>query len=99
MQQNDDDDDAEFFCVMVDRRKALSHISSRYHCQILTIANLGHAASRIWTCAEPEFKFIPVLTDLGAATQYIFKMINVYVKLLVQVADAEAEKIYPGSRQ
>ena len=24
--------------------------------EILTIANLRHAASRIWTCAEPEFR-------------------------------------------
>ena len=24
--------------------------------KILTIANLRHAASRIWTCAEPEFR-------------------------------------------
>ena len=24
--------------------------------EILTIANLGHAASRLWICAEPEFK-------------------------------------------
>ena len=24
--------------------------------EILTIANLQHAASRIWTCAEPEFR-------------------------------------------
>ena len=24
--------------------------------EILTIANLWHAASRVWTCAEPEFR-------------------------------------------
>ena len=35
------------FCGMVDRRKAFSLISSRGHCQ---------RGSRIWTCAEPEFR-------------------------------------------
>ena len=33
------------FCGMVDRRKAFSLISSRDNCQ-----------SRVWTCAEPEFR-------------------------------------------
>ena len=42
------------FCGMADRRKALSLISSRV--EVLTIANLRHASSRVWTCAEPEFR-------------------------------------------
>ena len=44
------------FCGMVDRRKVFSLIFSWDHCQILTIANLRHAASRVWTCAESEFR-------------------------------------------
>ena len=44
-------------CGMVDRRKAFSLISSRdYLSKILTIENLRHALSSVWTCAEPEFK-------------------------------------------
>ena len=45
--ENDDDELMNYFCGMVDRRKAFSLISSRDHCQILTIANLRHAASRV----------------------------------------------------
>ena len=46
------------FCDMVNRRKVSSLIFSRTPLsEILTIANLQHAASRIWTCAEPEFRF------------------------------------------
>ena len=45
------------FCGIVDRRKVFSLISSRHQrSEILTIANLRHAASRIWTCTEPEFR-------------------------------------------
>ena len=44
------------FCGMIDRPKTFSLISSRDHSQILTIANLQHAASRVWTCTEPEFR-------------------------------------------
>ena len=51
------DDDDKLFCGMVDRRKAFSLISSWSHCQrILTISNLRRTASKIWTCAEPEFR-------------------------------------------
>ena len=50
-------DDWVVFCGMVDRRKAFSLISSGDHCQeIRTIANLRHAASRVWTCAELEVR-------------------------------------------
>ena len=48
-------------CGMIDQRKAFSLISSGDHCQmclsVLTIANLWHAASRVWACAESEFRF------------------------------------------
>ena len=42
------------FCGMVDRRKA--YFQPGPLSEILTIANLRHAASRFWTCAEPEFR-------------------------------------------
>ena len=44
------------FCGMVadERRLALFAAGT----EILTIANLWHAASRVWTCAEPEFRLI-----------------------------------------
>ena len=45
-----------FFCGMVDGRKAFSLPSSRNHGQ-RSIANLRYVASRFWTCAEPEFRF------------------------------------------
>ena len=45
------------FCGMVDRRKAEPYFQLGPLSEILTIANLRHAASRIWACAEPEFRF------------------------------------------
>ena len=50
---SDDDDDDDLFLWYGWPVKSL--ISSRDHC--LTIANLRHAASRVWTCAELEFRF------------------------------------------
>ena len=50
-----DDDELKMMnclCGMVDWRKAFILISSRD----LTIANLRHTASRVWACAEPEFR-------------------------------------------
>ena len=45
------------FCGMVDQRKVFSLISSQDHCQRSSpLQTCKHAASRIWTCAEPEFK-------------------------------------------
>ena len=41
------------FCGRVDRRKAFIAL----YTEIFTIPNLQHAASRIWTWAEPEFRF------------------------------------------
>ena len=46
----------DYLCGMVDRLKTFSLISSRDNWEILTTSNLRHATSRIWTCAEPEFR-------------------------------------------
>ena len=44
-------------CGMVGRQKAFSLISSRDQLtEILPYATFRLAASKIWTCAEPEFK-------------------------------------------
>ena len=56
---DDDDDDVMIncFCGMAEQRKAFRIISSQDHLsEILTIANIRRAASRIWTCLEPEFR-------------------------------------------
>ena len=43
------------FCGMVDRRKAFTpYFQPGPLSEILTIANLRHAANRVWTCAESE---------------------------------------------
>ena len=44
------------FCGMVDRRKAFSFISSRDHCQRSSPSRISDTLSRVWTCAEPEFR-------------------------------------------
>ena len=46
------------FCGMIDQGKAhlLALFPTRTLSEILTNANLWHTASRIWTCAEPEFR-------------------------------------------
>ena len=45
------------FCGMAEQRKAFRIISSQGHLsEILTIANLRRAVSRIWTCSEPELR-------------------------------------------
>ena len=44
------------FCGMVDRRKAFSLISSRDHCQRSSPSRISDTPSRVWTCAEPEFR-------------------------------------------
>ena len=44
------------FCGMVDRRNAFSFISSWEHCQRSSPSQIWHTASRVWTCAEPEFR-------------------------------------------
>ena len=46
-----------WFCRMVDRRKALtSYFNPGPLSKILTTANLRHVAIRVWTCAESEFR-------------------------------------------
>ena len=48
--------DDKLFCGMVYRQKAFRlYFQPKPLPEILTIANLRHAASRIRTCAEPEF--------------------------------------------
>ena len=45
------------FCGKVDRWKVSRLISNQHHCQrSRSIANLRHPASRIWTCAGPEYR-------------------------------------------
>ena len=44
------------FCGMVDRRKAFSLISNRDHCQRSSQSRISDTPSRVWTCAEPEFR-------------------------------------------
>ena len=44
------------FCGMADRRKAFSLISSRDHCQRSSPSRISDTPSRLWTCAEPEFR-------------------------------------------
>ena len=46
-----------YFCGMVDRRKAFTpYFQPRPLSEILTIANLRHAESKVWTHAESEFR-------------------------------------------
>ena len=52
-----DDDDDEFFLWYGWPMKGVkSYFQSRSLSEILTISNLWHTTSRIWTCAEPEFR-------------------------------------------
>ena len=45
------------FCGMVEQRRAFwFYFQPRSLSEILTIANLWHATSRIWTCTESEFR-------------------------------------------
>ena len=44
------------FCGLVDQRKAFSLISSRDHCQRSSPLRISDMPSRVWTCAEPEFR-------------------------------------------
>ena len=51
-------DDVELFWRMVDQRKAFTpYFQPRPLSQILIITNFQHAASRVWSCAESEFRF------------------------------------------
>ena len=46
-----------YFCCMVDRRKAFSPISSRDHCQRSSPSQISDTPrARFETCAEPEFR-------------------------------------------
>ena len=46
----------DLFCGMVDWWKACFYLQLGPLSKILTIVTLRHAVSRIWTCAEPEFR-------------------------------------------
>ena len=41
---------------LTDKRHFTPYFQSRPLSEILTIANLRHAANRVWTCAESEFR-------------------------------------------
>lgn len=49
---------ANCFSGMVDQWKLFSRISHQNHCQILTILNLWHVASRIWSCVNADFRLV-----------------------------------------
>ena len=54
---DNDDDGGELFCRMVDWLKHVKpYFQQRPLPEIFIIANLQHAATRIWACAELEFK-------------------------------------------
>ena len=46
----------DLFCGMVGWWKACFYLQLGPVSKILTIVTLRHAVSRIWTCAEPEFR-------------------------------------------
>ena len=50
-------DDDNCFCRMVDQQKVFMPYSQPESLpEILTITNLWHAMSRVWTCTESEFR-------------------------------------------
>ena len=51
-----DDELINYFCGMVDRRKMFSLISTRDHCQRSSPRQNSDTVSRIWICAESEFR-------------------------------------------
>ena len=82
---DDDDDDDEFcFCGIFHQWKEFRFISSRTI--FLTIANLRHVLSRIWTCAEPDFRFywmkLWCSDDQYTTASYLFYKISVFIKIL-----------------
>ena len=55
---DDDHDDDEFFLWYGWPTKLVyPYFQARLLSEILSIANLQHVTSRIWTCAEPNFQF------------------------------------------
>ena len=53
------------FVVWLTDERRLALLSARTIVRDLTIANLRHAASRIWTCAEPEFRLCWMMLSSG----------------------------------
>ena len=68
------------FCGMVDRRKAEPNFQPGLLSEILTITNLRHAASRIWTCAEPVFRlrWMKLCSSDNHYTMYFFSLSFIY---------------------
>ena len=53
--------------------------------EILTIANLRHAASRVWTCAEPEFR-LSWMKLCSSDNHYICRKVNSKLSALSRLA-------------
>ena len=53
---DDDDDDELFLSYGWPTKGVQSYFQLELLSEILTISNLRHAESRIWICAEPEFR-------------------------------------------
>ena len=53
---DDDDDDELFLWYGWPTKGVYPYFQPGPLSEILTIANLRQAASRVWTCAEPEFR-------------------------------------------
>ena len=66
------------FCGMVDRRKAFSLISSRDHCQRSSPLRISDMPSRVWTCAEPEFR-LSWMKLCSSHNHYIYVGIYIYI--------------------
>ena len=60
MDDDDDDDDDDYdddeLLLWNSWTTIVSYFQQRLLLEILTIANLWHAMSRIWTCPESEFR-------------------------------------------
>ena len=54
---DDDDDDKLFLWYDSPRKDVWTYFWPWPLLEILTIANLRHAETRVWTCAEPELMF------------------------------------------
>ena len=82
---DDDDDDNDYdqrgFCGMVDQRKTFSLIFSLDHCrQRFSQSWISDTPSRIWTCAEPEFRLCWM--ELCSSDTYITALLLSQLSLL-----------------
>ena len=70
------------FCRMVDWRKAFTPYSQLWPLsEILTIANLWHIASRVWTCAESESRLCWIKL-CSSDNQYTMETLLTFLALL-----------------